>query len=179
MTPADVQRVAQQYFGAGRVRLLVTPKEQVARCGERRSTARSSRARDAARRFSPPVPQRLTLAGESTCSSSRSARCRLVAAGVYFPGGAVLDPADKPGLSAFMGASADGGHEDTAPASQIAEESDFIAARPNVGVDRENIIISHRGADAALAAGPGAAGRRPRSTRPSPSTRSTACAASV
>jgi zinc protease len=64
-----------------------------------------------------------------------------VAAAVYFGGGALTDPAGKPGLSSFTTRLLSEGTKSRS-SLEIAEESDFIAARPNVGVDRENFVAS-------------------------------------
>ncbi len=64
-----------------------------------------------------------------------------VAVGVYFPGGGVLDPAGKPGLGSMTARLLSEGTK-TRTSTQIADEGDFIAARPNVGVDRENVVAS-------------------------------------
>ncbi|MGE0056931.1 MAG: M16 family metallopeptidase [Dehalococcoidia bacterium] len=140
VTPADVQRVAKQYFGPGRVRLLITPLKQVtAGSSEVDRTQQPGAGRT--RSFEPPVPQRLTVAGKYDLLVVEKREVPLVAAGVYFPGGSVLDPADKPGLTAFMGRLMTEGTRNRS-SMDIADEGDFIAARPAVGVDREDIIIS-------------------------------------
>src|SRR5438093_340310 len=62
VTVADVQRVARDYFGAGRVRLVVSPKEEVAPAVidiDRYQQPGPGSPRD----FRPPVPRRLQLAG--------------------------------------------------------------------------------------------------------------------
>jgi zinc protease len=65
----------------------------------------------------------------------------LIAAGVYVPGGAVLDPDGRPGLSQLTGRLLIEGTTSRS-STQIADEGEFIAASPNVGVDRENVIVS-------------------------------------
>ena len=140
VTPADVQRVAAQYFGPGRVRLVVTPKEEVAPAAtqvDRYQQPGPGRPRS----FRPPLPQRAHLANGLELLFVEKREVPTVAAAVYFPGGAATDPADKPGLSSFTARLlAEGTKNRTS--LQIAEEGDFIAARPNVGVDRENFVAS-------------------------------------
>ena len=179
VTPADVQRVAQKYLTRG-PRASGGQPEGAGRAGSRsRSTAScspdqasphaSSRRRRSASR-SPAGIDLLVVEKHEV---------PLVAAGVYFPGGAVLDPADRAGPGVLHRPPARSKGTKTRSSTQIADESDFIAAHPNVGVDRENVDRLDRGADAALAARAGAASRRGRSTRPSLKPRSSACAASA
>ena len=140
VTPADVQRVARQYLGPGRVRLVVSPSEEVAPLQvEVDRTKQPGPGRP--RPFQAPVPRRLQLAGGLDLLVVEKREVPAVAVGVYFPGGAVLDPQDKPGLASFTGRLVTEGTK-TRTALQIAEEGDFIAARPNVGVDREDVIVS-------------------------------------
>ncbi len=139
VTPADVQRVAQKYLTEGRIRLVVNPKPQVAASAvtiDRTVEPKPGRTRT----FAPPVPQRLSFAGMDLLVVEKH-EVPIVAAGIYMPGGAVLDPASMPGLSSFTGRLLTEGTK-TRSSTQIAEESDFIAAHPNVGVDRENVIVS-------------------------------------
>jgi zinc protease len=140
VTPAEVQRVANQYFGPGRVRLLVSPKEEVSAARvEVDRTQQPSPGRP--KRFQPPVPQRLTLAGGLDLLVVEKREVPTIAAGLYFPGGAVFDPSDRPGLASFTGRLVTEGTK-TRSSTQIAEEGDFIAARPSIGIDRESIIVS-------------------------------------
>ncbi len=87
------------------------------------------------------MPQRLRLANGIDLLVVEKHEVPVVACAVYFPGGAVIDPGDKPGLVAFTGRLLVEGTK-TRSSTQIADECDFIAARPNVGTDRENIIVS-------------------------------------
>jgi zinc protease len=64
-----------------------------------------------------------------------------VACAVYFPGGAVFDPEDRAGLVSFTGRLLVEGTKNRT-STQISEESEFIAARPNVGADRENQLVT-------------------------------------
>ena len=140
VTPAEVQRVARQYFGPGRVRLIVSPKEEVAPAPtevDRTQQPTAGRPRS----FRPPVPQRLRLANGLDLLVVEKREIPTIAAGVYFAGGAVLDPQDKPGLGSFTGRMLNEGTKSRS-SLQIAEESDLIAARPNVGVDRESMVVS-------------------------------------
>ncbi|HEU0072924.1 MAG TPA: insulinase family protein, partial [Dehalococcoidia bacterium] len=140
VTPEDVQRVAKQYLTKGRVRLVINPKEQVSQSGiEIDRYVKPGPGRQ--RRFEPPTPQRLKIAGGLDLLVVEKHEVPLVAAGVYFPGGAVSDPAEAPGLSSFMGRLLIEGTK-TRSSTQIAEEADFIAAHPNIGIDRENAFVS-------------------------------------
>jgi zinc protease len=91
--------------------------------------------------FRPPLPQRLRLSNGLDLLVIEKHEVPVVACALYFPGGAVADPGDRPGLVAFSGRLLIEGTK-TRSSTQIADESEFIAARPNVGTDRENIIVS-------------------------------------
>jgi zinc protease len=140
VTPEDVQRVARQYLGKGRVRLLVSPKEQVA-AGTVIVDRTQQPGPGTPRRFQPPTPRRLSIAGDLDLLVVEMHEVPLIAAGAYFPGGAVLDSPDKPGLGSFTGRLLIEGTK-TRSSTQIADESEFIAAQPNVGIDRENTFVS-------------------------------------
>ena len=138
--PADVQRVAKQYLTAGRVRLVVNPKPAVVAAeAVLDRTVQPGPGRP--RRFEPPTPRRIAMAGGVDLLVVEKHEVPIVVAGVYLPGGAVLDPSDAPGLSAFMGRLLSEGTK-TRTSTQISEEADFLAAHPNIGVDRENVIAS-------------------------------------
>jgi zinc protease len=140
VTPEDVQRVAKQYLTQGRVRLVINPKEEVSASQvEIDRYVKPGPGRQ--RRFQPPTPQRLKIAGGLDLLVVEKHEVPLVAAGVYFPGGAVIDPAEAPGLGAFSGRLQIEGTK-TRSSTQIAEEADFIAAHPNIGIDRENAFVS-------------------------------------
>jgi predicted Zn-dependent peptidase len=140
VTPADVRRVANKYLGEGRVRLVVSPKSQVAPVAVELDRTRKPGA-GRVRRFEPPVPQRFKLAGGIDLLVVEKRDVPTVAAGVYFEGGALLDPSDKPGLGSLTARMLIEGTS-TRSSTQIADESEFIAARPNIGVDRENVVAS-------------------------------------
>jgi zinc protease len=65
----------------------------------------------------------------------------VVGAAVYLPGGSITDPTGMPGLSTFAARLVSEGTT-TRTSLQLAEESDFIAARPNVGTERESFLTS-------------------------------------
>ena len=138
--PADARRVAQQYLGPGRVRLVVSPKEEVSP-GATAVDRTQQPGPGQPRRFQAPVPRRIQVAGGLDLVVVERREVPAIAAAVYIPGGAVLDPAAKPGLASFTARLLTEGTK-TRTSVQIAEESDFIAARPNVGVDREDVIVS-------------------------------------
>jgi zinc protease len=140
VTPADVHRVAQRYFTDGRVRLVVNPREQVSP-GEIEIDRTVQPGPGRPRRFEPPTPRRLTLANGIDLLVVEKHEVPLIAAGIYVPGGAVLDPDDRPGLSSFTGRVLTEGTKRRS-SIQIADEADFIAAHPNVGIDRENVIVT-------------------------------------
>jgi zinc protease len=140
VTPAEVQRVARKYLTPGRIRLVINPKEQVAPA-EVEIDRYVKPGPGQARRFEPPTPQRVKLAGGLELLVVEKHEVPLVAAGVYFAGGAVLDPADAPGLSSFSGRLLIEGTK-TRNSTQIAEQADFIAAHPNIGIDREDAFVS-------------------------------------
>ncbi|HWO72891.1 MAG TPA: insulinase family protein, partial [Dehalococcoidia bacterium] len=140
VTAADVQRVARRYLTDGRVRLVVSPKEQVAPAPtviDRSKQPGPGRPR----RFEAPVPRRMQLAGGLDLLVVEKHEVPLVAGGIYFPGGAIADPPEAPGLGSFTGRLLIEGTK-TRTSRQIAEESEFIAAQPQVGVDREDVLVS-------------------------------------
>lgn len=140
VTAADVQRVAQQYLTQGRVRLVISPQEQVSPAAsdvDRSQQPGAGRQRD----FQPPVPRRMQLASGLELLAVAKHEVPTVALAVHFAGGSSQDPTDRPGLTSFMGRLMTEGTT-TRNSSQIADESDFIAARPNVGVGREEITVS-------------------------------------
>ena len=140
VTPEQDQQVARKYLGEGRVRLVVNPREQVSASSIVIDRTIQPSA-GTPRRFQPPVPRRLTIGAGLDLLVVEKHEVPVVAAGVYLPGGAVMDPADGPGLGSFTGRLLVEGTR-TRSSTQIAEEADFIAAQPNVGVDRENVIVS-------------------------------------
>ncbi|HZT09176.1 MAG TPA: pitrilysin family protein [Chloroflexota bacterium] len=140
VTPDDVQRVAKAYLGPGRVRLLVTPKADVSPAPaqiDRSQQPGPGRPRD----FAPPVAQRVRLTnGTDLLVVSRHSVPTIVTA-IYYPAGAVDDPRDAPGISSLAARLLIEGTASRTSA-QIAEESDFIAARLNLTVHRENFVAS-------------------------------------
>ena len=140
VTPADVQRVAKRYLTPGRVRLVVNPREQVAPADVEVDRFVQP-GPGTPRRFEPPTPRRITLSGGIDLLVVEKHEVPLIAAGIYVPGGAVLDPENRPGLSSFTGRLLTEGTKNRSSV-QIADEADFLAAHPNVGVDRENVIVS-------------------------------------
>ncbi len=140
VTPDDVQRVARQYLTSGRVRLVVRPKAETSVTPS--AVDRTLQPPPApAPSFRPPLPRRVGLANGLDLLVIEKHEVPIVACALYAPGGAVADPQDKPGLLAFSGRLLQEGTT-TRTSTQIAEEAEFIAARPNVGTDRENIVIS-------------------------------------
>ncbi|HLF70798.1 MAG TPA: pitrilysin family protein [Dehalococcoidia bacterium] len=140
VTPEDVRRVANDYLTPARVRLVISPKKEVSAVEVDLDRAQKP-SPGQPRRFQPPVPQRLSIAGGLDLLVVEKHEVPLIAAGVYFGGGAVHDPADRPGLTSFMGRLLVEGTK-TRSSTEISDEGDFIAARPNVGVDREDIVVS-------------------------------------
>ena len=95
VTPADVQRMAQQYLDGGRVRLVISPQEEVtAKEQEVDRTQKPGPGRP--RTFQPPVPRRIKLAGDLDLLVVEKREVPTVAFGLYLPGGAVLDPQERP-----------------------------------------------------------------------------------
>ena len=140
VTAADVQRVARQHFEPGRVRLLVSPKEEVAPSPV--EVDRTLRPQPApAPSFRPPRPRRLTLAGGLDLLVVEKREVPTVALALYFAGGAVTDPAGRSGLASFTGRLMTEGTKKRSSV-EIADEGEFIAAQPSVSVDREGVIVS-------------------------------------
>ena len=133
--PADIGHVARRYLGPARVRLLVTPKEQVAPSGgqiDRYQQPVAGRPHE----FRPPVPQRLRLRGGLDLLVVEKRTVPTIAAAVYFPEGALADPSDRPGLASLTTRLLTEGTS-SRTSLQIAEESEFLAARLGVDVHRE------------------------------------------
>src|SRR5262249_13093255 len=140
VTPAEVQKVARQYLTSGRVRLVVRPKAETSVTPTMVDrTLQPSPAQAPA--FQPPIPRRIRLDNGSDLLVVEKHEIPTVACAVYLPGGAIGDPAGKPGLLAFSGRLLQEGTKNRT-STQIADESDFIAARPNFSTDREDFIAS-------------------------------------
>jgi len=138
--PADVQRVAARYLGPGRVRLLVSPEEAVAAAPV--VVDRTQQPPPAPEpSFRPPTPRRLQLGGGLDLLVVGKREVPTIALALYFAGGAVSDPAAQPGLASFTGRLMMEGTQ-TRSSIQIADEGDFIAARPSIGIDREGVVVS-------------------------------------
>jgi zinc protease len=88
------------------------------------------------REFRPPVPERVRLSNGLDLLVVEKHEVPTIAAAVYFPGGALTDPADAPGLTSFTARLVPEGTQ-RRTSLQIAEESEFIAARLGVDVHRE------------------------------------------
>ncbi len=140
VTAEDVTRVARHYFGDGRVRLVISPKQEVSQSALELDRYQQP-GPSSPRTFHPPVPTRVHLAGGIDLLAVQKHDLPMIAAAFSFPGGALSDPIDAPGLSSFTTRLLT---EGTASRSsqQIAEESDFIAARLGVSVHRENVSSS-------------------------------------
>jgi zinc protease len=140
VAPPDVQRMANEYLGAGRVRLVVSPQEQVAPAPvniDRYRQPGPGRSRE----FRPPVPRRLRLSGGVDLLVVEKRDLPTIAAAFYYPGGALTDPSPVPGLSSLTVRLLTEGTK-TRSSVQIADESDFIAARIGVEVHRESFVAS-------------------------------------
>jgi zinc protease len=140
VTPVDVQRVARAYLGTGRVRLVVSPAEAVAPAAtqiDRTQQPGPGRART----FSPPVPERLTLGNGLELLVVEKREVPTIAAAVYFPGGAVTDPTERPGLASLTARLLTEGTR-SRDSMRIADESEFIAARLSVSTYRESVLAS-------------------------------------
>ncbi len=140
VTAEDVRRVAATYFGEGRVRLVVSPKEEVSP-----TTSDLDRSLQPgpglARGFRPPVPQRIHLKTGADLVVMERRQVPAIAAAVYVPGGSVTDPSDLPGLASFTTRLLNEGTTSRS-SQQIADESEFIAARLNTHVDREYYVAT-------------------------------------
>ncbi len=140
VTAADVRRVAEKYLDGNRVRLLVTPKEEVAALPvEVDRTLPPAPAREPL--FRPPAPVRLKVAGGFDLLAVAKREVPTIGLAVYLAGGATVDPPAKPGLAAFTGRLLGEGTQ-TRTSVQISDEGEFIAARPNIDTDREAVIAS-------------------------------------
>jgi zinc protease len=135
VTPADVQRVAQRWLGADRARLLIAPMERTApglSSVDRTRQPEPSRPRA----FHPPSPTRLRLPNGIDVLVVEKRSVPIVATGVYFPTGALVDPPRLPGLASFATRLFVEGTNNRTSA-EIADASEFIAARLSVGARRE------------------------------------------
>jgi zinc protease len=138
--PEDVSRVAGRYLSLGKVRMLVVP-EREARPGAVELDRAVQPGAGPSPAFRPPVPRRTTLAGGMDLLVIEKREVPTVAAAVYVPGGALLDPAGRAGLASFSGRLLTEGTT-TRSATQIADESEFIATRLMVGTDRERTVVT-------------------------------------
>jgi zinc protease len=140
VTPADVQRVARTYFGPGRVRLLISPKEDTAVTPvEVDRTQRPAPRPEPA--FRPPVPERRRLANGLDLLVIEKREVPVVSVAVHFAGGASLDPAERPGLASFTARMLTEGTK-TRTSVQIADEADFIAAHLVPDTEREQTVAT-------------------------------------
>ncbi len=139
VTPADVQRVAQRYLDDRRVRLLIQPMAPVAATAP--SGVDRSRQPGPGRegRFQPPLPTRLQLANGIDLLVVEKRDVPTVATAVYVAGGALTDPTDRPGLASLTTRLLTEGTTSRS-STQIADESEFIAAHLNVGAQREETV---------------------------------------
>ncbi len=136
VVPADVQRVARHYLHEGRVRLLVRPRQELspAAAAIDRMVQPPPASPPA---FRTPTPRRVKVAGGLDLVVIEKRSVPTIAAALYFPGGSATDPIDKPGLASFTDRLLIEGTK-TRSSTRIADESELIAARPNVGSEREN-----------------------------------------
>ena len=140
VTPEEVSRVARQYLGDGRVRLVVSPKVEVA--PTKIELDRNLQPGPGTRHgFRPPVPRRLRLSNGMDLLTFEKRQIPMLAGAIYFRGGAVNDPAGREGLASLTTRLLTEGTRNRSSV-QIAEESDFIAARLNTSVDRENFVVA-------------------------------------
>ncbi len=140
VTPADVQRVARTYLGPGRVRLVVSPAEPVAP-GATRIDRTQQPGPGRPRAFRPPVPERVKLGNGFDLLVVEKREVPTIAAAVYFPGGAVTDPTERPGLASLTARLLTEGTR-SRDSLRIADESEFIAARLNISTYRESFLAS-------------------------------------
>jgi zinc protease len=135
VTPSDVRNVARRWLRGDRVRLLVAPIDHpVAEPGSLDRTRQPGPGRP--RDFHPPTPERLQLANGIDLLVVEKRAVPMIATAVYFPGGALVDPPELPGLASFGTRLYIEGTTSRSSA-QIADASDFIAARLNVSAHRE------------------------------------------
>ena len=140
VAPEEVMHAAQKYLGRGRVRLVVSPQGQVAPASiEIDRTQQPGPGRP--RRFAPPVPRRLQLASGMDLLLIEKREVPTISAAVYFPGGALTDPTQTPGLSSLTARLMTEGTK-LRSSTDIADESEFIAGRINIGVHRESFVAS-------------------------------------
>ena len=147
VTPLDVQRVARRWLGADRVRLVIAPLEHTA--PEPSSVDRTRQpGPNRTREFHPPTPQRLQLANRIDVLVVEKREVPVVATAVHLPGGALTDPLTAPGLASLATRLYIEGTR-TRSSAEIADASDFIAARLNVSAHREyttgstSVLTSH------------------------------------
>src|SRR5579871_2124533 len=138
--PADVQRVARTYLDPGRVRLVVSPQEKVAPV-----TSQIDRTQQPgpgrSHSFQPPVPQRRRLSSGLDLLVIEKREVPTIAAAIYLPGGALIDPLDSPGLSSLTARLLTEGTKSRSSVA-IADESEFIAARLSMGTGREDFVAT-------------------------------------
>ncbi len=138
--PADVQRVARAHLGPGRVRLVVSPRSELTTVPtdiDRNQQPGPGRPRS----FRPPTPERHRLANGMDLLVVEKHEAPTVAAAIYLPGGGLTDPTGAAGLSSLTARLLTEGTTSRS-SLEIADQSDFIAARLNVGVHRENFAAT-------------------------------------
>jgi predicted Zn-dependent peptidase len=140
VSPSDVQRIARVWLGGDRVRLLVAPMRHAV--SEPSSVDRTHQPGPGQPRdFHPPIPTRLQLSNGIDLLVVEKRAVPMIATAVYFPGGALVDPPELPGLASF-GTRLFVEGTTSRSSAQIADASDFIAARLNVNAHREYTVGS-------------------------------------
>ncbi|MBV9355327.1 MAG: insulinase family protein, partial [Chloroflexi bacterium] len=139
VTPADVQRVAERYLDERRVRLLIQPMAPVAASAPSAVDRRQRPGPGTAGSFRPPLPTRLQLANGLDLLVVEKRDVPTIATAVYVAGGALTDPSDRPGLASLASRLLTEGTTSRS-STQIADQSEFIAAHLNVGTQREETV---------------------------------------
>ena len=140
VTPEDVRRVAQRWLTAGRVRLVVSPRASIAATSSTVDRAVQP-GPGAERGFHAPVPRRFHLAGGIDLLLVERHELPIVAVAVHFSGGAASDPTGAPGLTSLAARLLTEGTTHRS-STDIADQSDALAARLNLAVHREFVSAS-------------------------------------
>jgi zinc protease len=139
VTPADVQRVAQRYLDDRRVRLLISPMAPVAASAPSGVDRRQQPGPGKPGSFQPPLPTRLRLGNGIDVLVVEKRDVPTIATAVYVAGGGLTDPTDRPGLASLTTRLLTEGTTSRS-STRIADESEFIAAHLNVGIQREETV---------------------------------------
>ena len=131
----DVWRVANEYLGERRVRMVVHPEPVKTANGTPLDRTIQPSAGDEPA-FTTPIIQRSTLTNGLEVMVVEKPGIPAVAFAVFIPTGAITDPATLPGLASITGSMLQEGTTSRS-STQIAEEIEFIGSQISISTSRE------------------------------------------